>query len=60
VGGRTPGWFHPLSILLLNTYSVISPLLYAYRSKRVQRDFRKVGFLLWQLLMIHVHDTWYM
>jgi hypothetical protein len=40
-----PSWLHPLSILLLNTYSIISPLLYAYRSKRVQRDFRKVNKL---------------
>ena len=37
-----PVWLYPVSSLLMNTYSLISPLLYAYRSKRVQRDVRKV------------------
>ena len=37
-----PSWLHPLSLALLNCYTVISPLIYAYRSRRVQRDVKKV------------------
>jgi hypothetical protein len=39
---EAPVWLNPVSSLLLNTYSLVSPLLFAYRSKRVQRDVRKV------------------
>merc|ERR1719483_769834 len=37
-----PSWLLPLSLALLNCYTVISPLIYAYRSRRVQRDVKKV------------------
>ena len=33
-----PPWLHILSIALLNIYTVLSPLLFAFRSRRVQRD----------------------
>ena len=37
-----PSWLQPLSLALLNCYTVISPLMYAYRSRRVQRDVKKL------------------
>ena len=37
-----PTWLHPLSLALLNCYTVISPLIYAYRSRRVQQDVKEV------------------
>jgi len=36
-----PYWLHPLSLTLLNCYTVISPLIYAFRSKRVQQDVKE-------------------
>lgn len=37
-----PPWLHPLSLALINCYTVISPLIYAYRSRKVQRDVKEV------------------
>ena len=35
-------WLHPLYLALLNCYTVIYPLMYAYRSRRVQRDIKRI------------------
>ena len=37
-----PAWLHLLSLALLNLYTVLSPLLFAYRSRRVQRDIARL------------------
>jgi hypothetical protein len=37
-----PRWIGSATMLLLSTSPVLSPILYAYRSRRVQRDIRRV------------------
>jgi len=37
-----PPWLHLLSLALLNLYTVLSPLLFAFRSRRVQRDIARL------------------
>ena len=44
----TPPYLHLLSTTLLNIYTVLSPLLFAFRSRRVQRDIaRLLGKTRW-------------
>ena len=35
-------WLHHLIVAFLNSYSALSPVIFAFRSRRVQRDLRKV------------------
>ena len=37
-----PPWLLHLSLALLTTYTVLSPLLFAYRSRRVQREVERL------------------
>ena len=37
-----PPWLHTLSLALLHCFSVLSPLLYSYRSRQVQKDIKKL------------------
>ena len=37
-----PPWLHTLSLALLHCFSVLSPLLYSYRSRHVQKDIKKL------------------
>ena len=45
-----PPWLHLTSLAALNLYTVLSPLLFAYRSRRVQRDIaRLLGTTRWRI-----------
>ena len=37
-----PSWLYHLSVAMLSFYSVLSPVIFAFRSRRVQRDVRRV------------------
>ena len=37
-----PAWLHHLTVATITSYSVISPVIFAFRSRRVQRELRKV------------------